>query len=73
MQVDDQFVAFTICEANLTFGMLAVYASTCYIKRTSTWSNFKAFVQQVWFTWCFMGDFNVILGANPATLPRSDF
>jgi hypothetical protein len=77
---NDQFVAFTCSDLDKVFGIIAVYASTCYLKRRQLWNNLAALNNQHNINWCFMGDFNVILGHHeyrgssvPASLPMSDF
>ncbi|WJX57327.1 hypothetical protein P8452_42899 [Trifolium repens] len=62
------------------FGIVAVYASTCYVKRRQFWSNLSDLINNHNISWCFMGDFNVILGLHeykgsslPANMPMSEF
>jgi hypothetical protein len=59
---NDQFVAFTCSDLDKVFGIIAVYASTCYLKRRQLWNSLSALNNQHNINWCFMGDFNVILG-----------
>lgn len=42
----------------------AVYASTNYITRRDLWSDLSALQTSNPAPWCFIGDFNAILGAH---------
>jgi hypothetical protein len=62
------------------FGIAAIYASTCYLKRRELWSSLSNLVYQHLIPWSFIGDFNTILGAHeyrgnclPASIPMTDF
>jgi hypothetical protein len=77
---DDQFVAFTILENDKLLAFSAIYASTNYVKRRRLWDSLNTLQSQHVLPWCFMGDFNVILGAHehrgrisPARLPMDEF
>jgi hypothetical protein len=77
---DDQFVAFTILENDKLLAFSAIYASTNYVKRRRLWESLNTLQSQHVLPWCFMGDFNVILGAHehrgrisPARLPMEEF
>lgn len=59
----DQNVSFHITIMNITFGIATVYASNDHIRRKSLWSNLGTLSQSC-SSWCFIGDFNVILGAH---------
>jgi len=77
---DSQHVSFTISENNITFGICAIYASTNYITRRNLWNKLSFKQSNHNFRWCFLGDFNTILGAHeyrghhaPARIPMDDF
>jgi hypothetical protein len=78
--VTDQFVAFSVIDNNKSFGVVAVYASTCYVKRRILWSDLTNLLNQFNLPWCLLGDFNTILEAGehrgrlaPARLPMTEF
>jgi hypothetical protein len=80
VQTTDQLVAFTFDFHNVNCGIVAIYASTCYIKRRSLWSPLQNIHQANSIPWSFIGDFNAILGAHesrgyftPSRLPMQDF
>jgi hypothetical protein len=60
ISVSDQFVAFTCSDVDKVFGIVAIYASTCYVKRRQLWSDLSDLSNNHIISWCFMGDFNVI-------------
>jgi exonuclease III len=77
---DDQHVTFTISGNDKTLAFSAVYASTNYLTRRKLWNDLNSLQAQLDFPWCFLGDFNVIMGAhehrgrtNPARLPIDEF
>jgi hypothetical protein len=77
---EDQHVTFTVSENNKTFAISAIYASTNYLTRRKLWDSLNVLQQQHDFPWCFIGDFNVILGAHehrgrvsPARTPMIEF
>ncbi|KAK2424264.1 hypothetical protein QL285_034644 [Trifolium repens] len=77
---DEQQVSFTICDNDKTLAISAVYASTNYRTRRKLWSVLNSLQDQYALPWCFVGDFNVILGAHehrgsssPARLPIEEF
>jgi hypothetical protein len=58
----------------------AVYASTNYVKRRKLWEALNLLQTQHVLPWCFIGDFNVILGAHkhrgrfsPTRIPMEEF
>ncbi|GAU31405.1 hypothetical protein TSUD_370540 [Trifolium subterraneum] len=58
----------------------AIYASTNYINRRRLWNSLNLLHAQHALPWCFIGDFNVILGAHehrgrfsPARTPMLEF
>src|SRR6266487_4565081 len=60
---DDQQVAFSFCENDRVYCISAIYASNCHIRRRSLWQNLTDLQHQYQNPWCFIGDFNTILGA----------
>jgi hypothetical protein len=67
--VNDKILAFS-----------AIYASTSYLSRRQLWTSLNSLQAQHDLPWCFLGDFNVILGAhehrgrvNPARRPIVEF
>jgi ribonuclease HI len=77
---DSQCVSFSIVDNSKTIAIAAVYASTNYLTRRQLWDSLNLLQSQYALPWCFMGDFNVILGAHehrgrilPARLPMKDF
>jgi hypothetical protein len=76
----DQHVSFTISDSNKTLAFSAVYASTNYLSRRKLWNELNSLQVQHDLPWCFIGDFNVIMGAHehrgrssPARLPIEEF
>ncbi|WJX46320.1 rhamnogalacturonan endolyase [Trifolium repens] len=76
----DQHVSFTISDSNKTLAFSAVYASTNYLSRRKLWNELNSLQIQHDLPWCFIGDFNVIMGAHehrgrssPARLPIEEF
>jgi hypothetical protein len=58
----------------------AIYASTNYLNRRNLWESLNNLQSQYDLPWCFIGDFNVIMGAHeyrggfsPARLPMDEF
>ncbi|CAL5209865.1 unnamed protein product [Lathyrus oleraceus] len=58
----DQYFSFTIIVDNHTLGFVVVYASICNTTRRRLWYDLISFPSNI--TWCFIGDFNSILGAQ---------
>jgi exonuclease III len=80
LYIDDQCVAFKITALEKSFCVAAVYASNCYIKRRSLWAKLSDLTMIHDLPWCYMGDFNVILGMHeysgihcPDRQPMVDF
>ncbi|WJX17562.1 hypothetical protein P8452_07464 [Trifolium repens] len=80
LATNDQHVSFSFTENNVTFALSAIYASTNYLNRRELWNSLTTLQNQHNLPWCFMGDFNVILGAHehrgrvaPARLPMQEF
>jgi hypothetical protein len=80
LDTDSQQVAFSFILNNQTFCMSAIYASTSNIRRKDLWSKLNMLQNQYNAPWCFIGDFNIILGTHehyghfsPARPPIADF
>lgn len=80
VETSDQLVAFTFYNNNELFGITAIYASNCHVKRRLLWRDLQALQSNNQIPWCFMGDFNVILGTHeyrgnfiPDKVPIEDF
>ncbi|WJX52536.1 hypothetical protein P8452_38639 [Trifolium repens] len=80
LAVDDQHISLSVVIDGKTFGLSAVYASTCYIHRRNLWNALSQVQSQHLLPWCYMGDFNTILGCHeyrgnstPARLPMVEF
>lgn len=59
-----QFVALSIPIGDQLICVAAVYASTNYIARRDLWEDLAQLQQSYVNPWCFIGDFNAILGAH---------
>jgi hypothetical protein len=77
---DEQHVSFTVADNNKVVAISAIYASTNYLTRRKLWESLNNLQSQFHLPWCFIGDFNVILGAHehrgrvsPARLPMEEF
>jgi hypothetical protein len=77
---DDQQIAFSFSINNQTYNMAAVYASTSNLRRKDLWRKLELLQSQHIGPWCYIGDFNAILGShehsgrrNPARPPMEDF
>jgi hypothetical protein len=77
---EEQHVSFTLSLNDKILAFSAIYASTSYLSRRQLWSSLNSLQSQHDLPWCFLGDFNVILGAhehrgrvNPARLPIAEF
>jgi exonuclease III len=80
ISVNDQQVSFSYSDNNKSFYLAAIYASTDYAKRRDLLNCLSNLQQQFRHPWCFIGDFNTILGAHehkgniiPARVPIEDF
>jgi len=78
---DDQQVTFKFLHNNKEFFFSVVYASTSNLQRKKLWQT-QSYLQSSYSAapWCFIGDFNTILGArehfgvlNPARPPIAYF
>ncbi|KEH21479.1 hypothetical protein MTR_7g406750 [Medicago truncatula] len=80
IDTDAQQVTFSINFNNTNLYLSAIYASISNLKRKELWHKLNLLQSQFDAPWCFIGDFNVILGAhehcgslNPARPPMLDF
>ncbi|KAK2433108.1 hypothetical protein QL285_018413 [Trifolium repens] len=80
LSLDDQHVSFTVIDNDKIIAIAAIYASINYLNRRNLWQSLNNLQSQYTLPWCFIGDFNVILGAHeqrgrftPARLPMDDF
>jgi hypothetical protein len=64
VSVDDQQVSFMISVHDVSFGISAIYASTNYVKRRQLWTSLSSLHNHFQVPWCYIGDFNAIIGAN---------
>ena len=64
LDINDQSISIKIDVAGKDFGVTAVYASTCYIRRRSLWASITHLHSQHDLPWSCIGDFNTILGAH---------
>jgi hypothetical protein len=75
-----QHVTFSVNINDKPVALSAIYASTNYLTRRNLWESLNNLQSQHVMPWCFIGDFNVILGAHehrgrfsPAKLPMEEF
>jgi hypothetical protein len=61
LNVDDQHISLTVELDGKSFGIAAVYASTCYLHRRNLWNSLSQTQSQHLLPWCFLGDFNTSL------------
>lgn len=80
LSLDDQQVSFQFDLEGKAFGVTAVYAATCYLRRRELWSAITNIQNQHLIPWSCIGDFNAILGAHeqrstssPNIIPMTDF
>lgn len=80
LDIDDQQVSFSLNINNLEFCFSAIYASTSNTRRKDIWHKLNLLQSQHLNPWCFIGDYNTILGAHehngsfsPARPPMLDF
>lgn len=59
--IDDQHVSFSLIDNGKEFAMVAVYASTCYLKRRRLWETLGNMLTQFNLPWNFFGDLSTIL------------
>jgi hypothetical protein len=75
-----QHVTFSVNINDKPVALSAIYASTNYLTRRNLWESLNNLQSQHVMPWCFIGYFNVILGAHehrgrfsPAKLPMEEF
>jgi len=61
--IDDQHVSFFLVDNGKEFAMVAVYASTCYLKRRCLWETLGNMLTQFNLPWNFFGDLNTIFAS----------
>lgn len=59
-----QFLAISVTLDNKVVNVCDVYAHTSYIQRRSLWSDALDVISAFLGPWCFIGDFNAVVGAN---------
>jgi len=64
LDIDNQQVSFSIKFENQLFFISVVYASTINLKRKELWSKLTNLQNQHNASWCFVDDFNTVLGAH---------
>jgi len=76
----NQQVSFLLRDQGKDFGVSAIYASTNYLHRRNLWQTLNLLQTQHNIPWCFIGDYNAIVGAheyggshNPSRIPIEDF
>lgn len=62
--VSSQQVSFSVLWENQQIFVSAIYASTSYLDRKALWSDLNSLQQNHVGPWCFIGDFNTILGGH---------
>lgn len=60
----DQQVAFSIMVNGQTVYLSAIYGSTSYLNRRKFWQELNDIQLRFQQPWCFLGDFNVVLGSH---------
>jgi hypothetical protein len=80
LAVDDQHISVSVVMDGKSFGISAVYASTCYLQRRNLWNALTQIHSLHMLPWCYLGDFNTILGSHeyrgnstPARITMTDF
>lgn len=78
--IDDQHITFSIADNNFNLAFSVIYASTKYTVRRNLWRTLNLLQSQYTIPWCFIGDFNCIIGAHehrgrcsPSRLPMVEF
>lgn len=64
LAVSKQQVAFSVLHENQNIYVSAIYASTAYLQRRLLWAELLNLQQSYIGPWCFVGDFNAVLGAH---------
>lgn len=70
LAIDDQFIYFTIKLQYKYFGLAAIYASINYVIRRDLWIKISNISSNHIIHWCFLGDFDIILGARKYMVSR---
>jgi hypothetical protein len=80
LAIDNQHITFSLTDNNQSFALSVIYASTNYLVRRQLWNSLNTLQSHLDLPWCFIGDFNSIIGAhehrgrvNPARLPMEEF
>ncbi|XP_019451836.1 PREDICTED: uncharacterized protein LOC109353936 [Lupinus angustifolius] len=75
-----QFLAISVTLDNKVVNVCVIYAHTSYIQRRILWSDAQDVISAFPGPWCFIGDFNTVVGANecrssrvPARIPSEEF
>lgn len=59
-----QHVSLSVCIDNFPVYVAAIYASTSHVLRRQLWLNLANLQQNYQGPWCYMGDFNAVLGSH---------
>ena len=80
INIDNKQISIQVDLEGKSFGVTAVYASNCYIKRRQLWPTISHIQNHYKIPWSCIGDFNTILGSHehkgihePAKLPMTKF
>lgn len=63
IQASKQHVYFSVFWENLQVYISAIYACTTYVQRRLLWAELLLLQQSHLGPWCYIGDFNALLGA----------
>ncbi|XP_019460141.1 PREDICTED: uncharacterized protein LOC109359901 [Lupinus angustifolius] len=76
----DQLISVSMTLNNINFNFAAVYANTNYLVRRKLWDDLHILLSSFAGPWCFVGDFNAIMGTHehrgsktPSRIPIIDF
>jgi hypothetical protein len=64
LSISDQHVSFSLMIDHKMCHVSAVYGSTSHVGRRKLWMELNSLQQRYNGPWCFIGDFNAILGAH---------
>lgn len=64
IESSDQHVAFSFMHNNQLVCVSAIYASTSYLNRRKLWQDLNRLQQLYQNPWCFIGDYNMVLGSH---------
>lgn len=59
-----QHITFLVMKNNHPLYFSAIYAVTLYISRRSLWQELSLLKQSFDGPWCFIGDYNAVIGAH---------